>query len=272
MFNISPLSFWNLERLIRHIYIALFLFEILMFGILLAKGAFPQAVIMVIIVVITSFVLYLIDDAFTQLWRHVPITLADTKQSEEALFRDLKEKNRFGFIGAGAEFVGDIVSKTTETVGAGVNLVGQGVKKLAAPVENTLAKVIPISLREEEVHAREEEIDRLKQVEKVNELTAYLHPALKSEQPTIWIPHDEYGISTDLIKDLEADNLNCSTIGATIIPHRLGGLKVVVAEEVFEAAVGVPNGMKAPVEDQPNAAKRALGAGVYLDNAVAIGP
>lgn len=260
-------------KAIRHVYVALFIFELLMIGILLGKGAIPQAIIMIIIVGITAFVLFLIDYSFTQLLTFVPVTLADSKISEEALYKELEEKKRFGLIGTGADLVSGIVSKTTETVGTGVGFVGNGIKKIASPVESSIGKLADaLSFGHKDQTYSDEGAILPIVSEQENHALAYLHPSITSRQPTIWIPRDEYGVAAGLVKDLDADNLANSTIGATIVEIKKGSkttkAKVSVAKEVFEAASGVPGGMRAPIDGGSNNAQDALNRGIYADNAV----
>jgi len=260
-------------KAIRHVYVALFIFELLMIGILLGKGAIPQGIIMIIIVAITAFVLYLMDYSFTQLLKFVPVTLADSKVSEEALYKELKEKKRFGLIGAGADLVSGLVTKTTETVGTGVGFVGSGIKKIASPVENSLGKIthaLAFSREEKGTHVEGELILPIEIEKDQNDALAYFHPSIRSRQPIIWIPRDEYGIAASLIKDLDADELANSTSGATIVEttgFKKGGAKLVIAKEIFEAASGGSGGLRAPIEGGSNDAQGALSAGVYANNA-----
>jgi hypothetical protein len=226
-------------RAINQTFTGLYVMELCLIGLFFLvqdenqkSAAIPQAIIMIVVAALTVLYQILLDQAFSPLYRYLPITFEDEAVARDEAFAraqdirfgdhdddgELDEYPHDGDQNKAIEMKRMSRSETNpasrfrhfdprHAATAGVNWASRGAKN----VQSMTFKRGPGPRRRKDLEAQrklnkalfdfEDEIEDLDpEARDVLVKRAFHHEAIRSRKPTVWIPRDDLGVSDDEIR------------------------------------------------------------------------
>ncbi|RUS17953.1 hypothetical protein BC937DRAFT_89315 [Endogone sp. FLAS-F59071] len=251
-------------RAIKHVYTALFIFELTMIGLFFLNSAFGPGVIMVIILFATIVAITTFDKIFKPLIKYLPVDMAienkTTIVKEEAGGKTLPQTTKDTHGGA---FDISQVDMDAEDPEATEHVLTRSQPEPRQTVTRTvrsdgaIEEIIETTTTEQYTSTQTTTTHERKSV--LSESSTkngglafaasatdehYHHPAVIDTQKTIWLPEDEFGVAKTQVAELLALGFRSSIENAKL--HRVSKgkkqkLTIVLEKEVYEGPNrGVP--------------------------------
>ncbi|KAG0180534.1 hypothetical protein DFQ28_001133 [Apophysomyces sp. BC1034] len=248
-------------RAIRHVYIGLFTWQLTMIGLFAIRGdtALGQMVIMIVTLVVSACALALYDKSFKPLFRYLPVDCVDVEYAteREEVIRthggnngSVKEDDQKKLMrvehdsdaGSHTSAEADVLKKSGSPVGSEQSSSGpSGVHADAYTLYQTSHKTLEKELAKNPDHSGELNSTLTSVAKQMYESSSYMHPSMFAEQPVVWLPKDDIGITEAEIEQLKSMGIHSSSAGATVHSNAKGKGKVEIDEQsIIKDKKGMP--------------------------------
>lgn len=245
-------------RALKHVYTALFIFELTMIGLFFLNAAFGPGVIMVVVLFATIVAITVFDKIFKPLIKYLPVDMAienkTTIVKEEIIEAGGKAQilttkdTRGSAFGISQEATERAIMRSqpeprqtvtrTRSDGAAEEIVEVTTTEQYTSTQTTTTRERKSVLSDSSTNNGGPSFT----VSAINE--HYHHPAVSDSQKTIWLPEDEFGVAKAQVAELMALGFRSSIENAKL--HRVTkgkkqNLTIVLEKEVYEGPNrGVP--------------------------------
>ncbi|KAF7731606.1 hypothetical protein EC973_009370 [Apophysomyces ossiformis] len=247
-------------RAIRHVYIGLYTWQLTMIGLFAVRkdNALGQLVIMIITLIVSCFALALYDKSFRPLFKFLPVDCVDVEYTTERgetighKVRTTSSKDEDRKVLVSSEQESDAASRVTSELDASKPSVQHihavesesGTSTISADACATylrLHKELDQALHQTASNHVEPSAAMMATAKEVYESFSYLHPSMRQEQPVVWLPLDDIGITEAEIKHLKSLGILATSSGATAHANARGKGKVEIDEEdIIKNKKGIP--------------------------------